>query len=239
MATMVAEIPTTDFVDGVYYPSEDGKPMAETGIHVNAIIELRVFLDDLLAGRADVWIGTDQFWYWKEGRPSLRYAPDIMVVFGVPREPERRSFMTWRENGAIPSFICEFASQHTWRSDLGAKFRRFERLGVKEYFIFDPEYRYLNPAFRGFRLRSDKYQRIRPNADGSLESKTLGVRLVARGRFLRLIDPTTGRIIPSRLERVQEAERRLAELTSKDAEIARLKALLEESKRSPNGRAKS
>ena len=38
-------------IDGVYYPGDDGEPMAETGIHVNAIFELRELLLDLAASR--------------------------------------------------------------------------------------------------------------------------------------------------------------------------------------------
>lgn len=239
MATLQSVVPQTD--DNVYYPSGDGKPMAETGLHVDAIIQLREFLDDLLADRADVWIGTDQFWYWRKGKPGARTAPDIMVVFGVPKEPPRRSFFTWRESGAIPAFICEFASQHTWRGDLGRKFKRFEKLGVKEYFVFDPEYRYLKAGLQAYRLRAGKYQVLRPSADKSVESKTLGVRLVPEGRFLRLMDPDTRLIIPSRLERLKKADNTvtMAQLAVKDAEIARLRALLEDAKRSPSGPSKS
>ena len=134
--------------------------MAETQYHVDAIFQLRELLDDLFAARIRVWIGTDQFWYWEEGNPSARTAPDIMVVFGIPREPLRRSFLSWREK-AIPSFICEFSSEHTWENHLSWKRNTYERLGVKEYFLFDPEYHYLRPALQGFRLASGRYRRSR------------------------------------------------------------------------------
>ena len=29
----------------------------------------------------------DMFWYWKEGDPGKRRAPDTMVLFGVPMDP--------------------------------------------------------------------------------------------------------------------------------------------------------
>ena len=36
----VAPDPVDDIIDGVHYPSSDGKPMAETGIHVLTIMLL-------------------------------------------------------------------------------------------------------------------------------------------------------------------------------------------------------
>jgi Uma2 family endonuclease len=230
MAIAKTLVPST--IDNAYYPSGDGEPMAETPFHVRAIRELADFLDDLLAGTADAWVGVDEFWYWEKGRPRSRCAPDIMVVFGVPKESNRRSFFTWREGGRVPSFICEFASQHTWREDLGEKFKLYERLGVEEYFLFDPEDLYLEAPLLAFRLRSGKYRRLRPSADGSIESRTLGVKLVAEGRSLRLLDLQTGQKIPSRLEREKEAQETVGE---KDAEIARLRALLDQTRRKKNG----
>lgn len=230
MATLHAVNPQTD--ETVYYPSGDGEPMAETPFHVKAIRELADFLDDLLAGRADAWVGVNHYWYWEQGRPRSRCAPDIMVVFGVPKESSRRSFFTWREGGRVPSFICEFASEHTWEEDLTVKFKLYKRLGVEEYFLFDPEGLYLEKPLIGFRLSSGKYRRLRPGADGSIESRTLGVKLIADGRSVRLLDSQTGQRIPSRLEREEESRRREA---AKDAEIARLRALLDQSSRKKNG----
>ena len=232
----------------VFYPASNGKPMGETQYQVDAIRQFSTFLDDLLEPRADAWVGITQFWYWEEGNPKARISPDTMVVFGVPKEPPRRCFFTWREQGAVPSFICQFASKNTWRKNLGEYLTRFAQLGVKEYFVFDPEYRYLDPPLQAYRLRSGKYASLRRNSDGSFESEALGVRLLAKDHYLRPIDRVTGQIIPSRLERVKEAERRLEEakrqaedatayvevISQRDAEIARLKALLEKAKRSRN-----
>ena len=41
---------TSDVEDGVYYPSSDGKPMAETGIHVTAILFYLLVRRDNLVG---------------------------------------------------------------------------------------------------------------------------------------------------------------------------------------------
>src|SRR6516225_4308614 len=94
--------------DKVEYPASDGQPMAETGIHVRAIMLLFQGLEDALP--ATDFIAADMFWYWEEGHPESRVAPDLMVAKGVGRQ-HRRSFFTWREGGAIPCIIFEMASE--------------------------------------------------------------------------------------------------------------------------------
>src|SRR5205823_9106280 len=82
--------PDSDYEDGVYYPSSDGKPTAETGIHVHALLMLYHLLQVYYKDRSDVLITGNQFWYWERGNPKARRAPDVMVVVGVPKEPPRR-----------------------------------------------------------------------------------------------------------------------------------------------------
>jgi Uma2 family endonuclease len=128
--------------DEIEYPASDGQPMAETGLHVQAILQLFVLFEDHLP--VTDFIAADMYWYWEEGHPESRVAPDLMVVKGVGRA-HRRSFFTWREGGAIPCIIFEMASEHTWHEDLWEKRPKYERLGVREYILFDPEGEYLRP----------------------------------------------------------------------------------------------
>jgi Uma2 family endonuclease len=208
-----------DVEDGVYYPSEDGEPMGETGFHVNALLALLAILKARYRNRRDVYVAGDMFWYWEKGNASACCAPDIMVIFGVSSE-ERYSFRSWNENDAVPAVVFEMASKNTWRRNVGALLNLYERLGVKEYFIFDPEAKYLKPPLRGHRLRQKKYSAIRPAKDGSMLSSKLGIRLVPEGRYLRPVDAATG----ERLLFPWENAERTAEL---EAENARLRAQLE------------
>lgn len=193
----ILEAPTT-----IIYPSSDGKPMAETGIHVRAIHLLFELLEEFFRDRPDVFLAADMFWYWKEGRTKTT-APDVMVVPGVGKRT-RRSFFSWQEGGAVPAAVFEMASESTWRKDLDTKRRLYERRGVKEYFIFDPEELYLRPRLLGFRLYGNRYRAMFA-AEGRLSSD-LGFDLHAEGQVLRLYDRTTGRMIPTRLEKVDLAE---------------------------------
>ena len=225
----------------IVYPSSDGKPMAETEIHILAIVELLHSLKAFFRDRPDVFVIADMLWYWKEGRTKTT-APDLMVVPGVGNDHRRRSFFTWRENGAVPAVVFEIASQGSWRKDLTSKRRMYERRGVKEYFIFDPENLYLPEGpLLGFRLDGIRYRTLLP-ADGTLRSD-LGFDLRPEGEILRLIDRSTGIPIPTpaeTMERAYQAEEqaRVAEESVRReagqsaqlrAEIERLKAMLAKS----------
>ncbi len=198
------------------YPESDGKPMGETEIHVRAMMELHLALENFFRGRDDVYIATDMFWYWKEGRTKT-IAPDVMVIPGVGRRAPRRSFFTWKENGAVPAVVFEMASDGTWRGDLTRKRRLYQRRRVKEYFIFDPDGSYLRPRLLGFRLKGHRYEPLFATDD--ILSSDLGFDMRPEGDMLRLIDRATGIPIPTPAETQDRAER-LA------AEVERLQALL-------------
>ncbi len=97
----------TVYIEG--YPSEDDEPMAATGFHAD---QISIFSEQLLryfAINPDIYIGIDNFIYYREGDITKFVAPDIYVVFGVDKYPQRRSFYTWAE-GAVPTTIFEFLS---------------------------------------------------------------------------------------------------------------------------------
>lgn len=204
-------------VPRIEYPDSDGEPMAETPIHVEAIILLHQALQDYYRPRPDVFVASDIYWYWQEGNLEARISPDVMVVVGVPPRDlqERRSFRSWDESGAVPAVVFEIASRGTWRVDRFDKLRQYERLEVGEYFIFDPEARYVVPALTGYRLRNGVYTPIDESEPDTLASEQ-GFRLRSEGRMLRLLDGQSGRPLPTRQERADELQ----------AEVERLRALV-------------
>ncbi len=186
----------------VFYPSGDGEPMAETGIHVQAIVMLHQALQDFFADRTDVFIASDMFWYYQEGNPEGRIAPDVMVVPGVGNH-QRRSFFSWEEP-AIPAVVFEMASAKTWKLNLNRKYQRYEKLGVKEYFVFDPEDLYLEQPLLGFRLHGGSYRPVRRK--GLFYRSQLGFSLKVEGTMLRVIDTATSQPILTRAEAVNASE---------------------------------
>jgi hypothetical protein len=169
-----------------------------------------------------------------------------MVVKGVDANKDRRSFKTWEER-AMPCAVIELTSKETAEEDLGPKRELYERLGVREYFLFDPLHEYLERPLMGYRLIGDEYEPLPPADDGGLLSAELGMRLVPEDTQLALYHFRTGERVLAppeayqKLEDVQQqksqaeqrasqaeqrasqAEQRASQLAE---ELARLRALL-------------
>src|SRR5882724_6405517 len=122
--------------EAIDYPTSDDKPMAETGVHVLLLLNTIARLRNYYRGQKVYVIG-NIFLYWEKGKPEKRRAPDVMVIKGVDPTIERLNFKTWEEN-AVPCFIMEGTSASTLDVDLEDKHDLYEKLGVAEYFLFDP-----------------------------------------------------------------------------------------------------
>jgi Uma2 family endonuclease len=208
------------------YPESDGRPLGETDIHRREILDLIDELERRYETVPDVYIAGNLFVYYEKGKRSAVVCPDVFVVFGAPKG-DRRTFRIWEE-GVGPAFVIEITSESTENEDVVEKKEKYLRLGVKEYFLFDPLDEYLSPQLQGFRLVGARYQRILPEADGSLLSQVTGLRLRTEGERLRLLDAATGEpLLRIKEERAASA----AALRAAEEEIARLRRALEERNR--------
>ena len=210
----------------IFYPESDGKPMAETDKHRNLMVELIESLKKFYAEDSEIYVTGDLFLYYLEGVPQECVAPDVMVCYGVPKK-ERRIYKLWEEKVA-PSIVIELASHSTYKNDREGKRDLYEFLGVKEYFIYNPEYPKTLPSLLAYRLQDGEYQKISIE-NGRIFSEFLGLDLVDTGNTLRLFNPQTDKFLPSLAELSQADER--AELEKQmrlkaEAEIERLKAEL-------------
>ena len=204
------EVEYSPEIDDSFDPEET---MPESMIHRAAWMMLFELFEDFYRDRDDVLVASDLMWYWEEGNRKACRAPDVMIVLGVTKR-SRDSFESWREGGAVPAAAFEMASERTWRTEIGKKFDDYEKQGVAEYFIVDPEGHFHEVPLQGFRLVDGAYEPIPLEADGSLAS-ALGVRLRLDGLYLRLIDAATGAVIPTReeaAERANDENRRLRAL---------------------------
>jgi Uma2 family endonuclease len=194
------------------FPDEDDRPMGDTDFHTDAMSWLRDALQDVLEPRrADWYVASNIIFYWDQNNPRNRRDPDVLVARGVG-DHSRRSFRVWEE-GTFPCVLFEIASRATWREDVGPKRTLYARLGIPEYFLFDPEHRFIGPTFQGFRLRKGIYVPMRrASEDGSLTSKELGLRFSVEGRMLRVYDLATGQTVPTRRERAEGAQKRVEEV---------------------------
>ncbi|MCX7852744.1 MAG: Uma2 family endonuclease [Caldilineales bacterium] len=215
----------------IEYPETDGEPLGESPIHVFATIALVDALYVYFRDHPDVYVTADLFLYYQEGNPRARVAPDVMVVKGVPKL-ERRVYKLWEEK-VPPCTVFEIISRATWREDTVTKSALYARLGVKEYFMFDPEGDSLPEPLVCFRLEDEMYAPIPAEPDGTLPSAELGLGFRAEGHYLRAFELATGQPLPTIAEAVDRAkaeaaraEREAARAAAAEAEVARLKALL-------------
>jgi Uma2 family endonuclease len=208
--------------DEIDYPSRDGLPVGETDVHIDELVDLRALLRRRYRARDDVYVAGNLLVYYEEGNAAARFAPDVFVVFGVPNH-NRRVYKLWVE-GVAPSFVMEVSSRGTWLEDLGNKKALCARLGISEYFLFDPEAEYLEPPLQGFRLAGNEYRRIQSKPDGSIESKSLGLALHRDGIRLRCVDIQSGQ----KLLRTEELD---AALRDAEARALAAEAELERTRR--------
>ncbi len=193
--------------------------MAETDLHIDLLIMLRVMLQAWFARDPRVYVSGNVLIYYVPGDKRRHVSPDVFVVFGVAKK-QRDYYLTWEE-GKTPAVAIEITSKSTQREDTRKKFVLYrDVLKVKEYFLFDPRGEYLDESLQGYRLHRGQYVPIAP-VDDRLPSKQLGLHLEADGRVLRLYNPASGQWLPTPGEHVLELE---AEIERLRRELARRNA---------------
>jgi Uma2 family endonuclease len=122
----------------IVYPDSDGKPMADNTKQFGWIVKIKEGLELLFADDPDVFVAGDLLWYPVEGNNKIRAAPDAMVAFGRPKG-HRGSYRTWEEGHIVPQVVFEILSPGNTRQEMAEKFRFYERYGVEEYYLYDPD----------------------------------------------------------------------------------------------------
>lgn len=202
-------------VGDTIYPESDGQPMGETDLHRKWMI--RVY--DLLAHRyrdQRVYVACNLLVYYEQGEPSRFVVPDDFVVLDC--EPgDRRVFKIWEE-GRTPNVVFEITSLSTRNEDTSYKPDLYARIGVQEFFLYDPTCEYMSTPLQGFRLVGGTHQRIKPSETGGLESEQLDVLLGLEEGRLVMRDRQTGKSLQTaceaadlRAEAAEEEVRRLRE----------------------------
>jgi Uma2 family endonuclease len=200
------------------YPESDGSPLGETDLHRDEIVDLVYALRQRYLDVPDVYVAGNLFIYTVRGDRSAVICPDVFLVKGVPKGP-RRTYRLWEE-GQPPALVIEVTSASTRYEDTVEKKEKYARLGVEEYFLFDPLDEYLSPQLQGFRLAGERYWPIELENDVSLNSRVTGLRLqVEDSQRLRLFDLATGQPLPRTEE--EAVARRAAERRAGEEAVAR------------------
>lgn len=122
----------------IVYPESDGEPMANNTLQFDCITIVKGNLELLYANDPNVFVAGDLFWYPVEGHPEIRQAPDTMVVFGRPKG-HRGSYLQWLEDNIPPQVVFEIVSPGNRPGEWVTKFLFYQRYGVEEYYIYDPD----------------------------------------------------------------------------------------------------
>lgn len=208
----------------IEYPYEDDEPLAETEFQYEPLTYAVAALKTHFGDRDDVYAQGDMFVYYRMNDPSSVVAPDVFVVIGALGNHKRNSWFTWREGNIGPAFVMEVASESTWRWDASGKRDIYARIGVTEYWRFDPTGECFNPPLIGERLVDGEYLPI-PVADDADEtlrgySGVLGLDIcVHEDLELRLYNPISGEWLPNYQE--AQAARESAEAVLLSERVAR------------------
>lgn len=175
-----AVIPTSG--PRIVYPDTDGQPMAENTLQFEWIVTIKGGLDHLFDADPNVFVAGDLFWYPVEGHPEIRIAPDAMVAFGRPKG-HRSSYLQWEEGGIPPQVVFEVVSPGNRFGEMVRKFEFYQKYGVDEYYVYDPDER--RPDLSGFLRRDNQLVEI-PTMAGH-KSPRLGITFVMTDAGLRII----------------------------------------------------
>jgi len=132
---MVLQMPP---IKKVVYPDDDGLPMSNNTEQFDWIVSIKENLECLFANDPNVFVAGDLLWYPVEGDNTICSAPDAMVVFGRPKM-RRGSYIQWVEDHIAPQVVFEILSPGNRTSEMAKKFKFYERYGVEEYYLYDPE----------------------------------------------------------------------------------------------------
>ncbi len=204
----------------IIYPESDGNPMADNTKQFRWIVTIKENLELLYAENPDVFVAGDLLWYPVEGNNTIRQAPDIMVAIGR-RKGDRGSYQQWKEAGIAPQVVFEILSPGNRLAEMQRKLSFYERYGVSEYYIYDPD----RIDFAGWMRVDGKLESI--DEPQSWVSPLLGIRFSLEPNTLQIYRPD-GQLFLSFLDldlRRQAAEQR-ADTAEQRADTAEQRAAI-------------
>ena len=214
--------------DDVFYPSSDGRPMADDMWQGEAIMNAA---GDLESVRPTALVALAILVYPEEGNNKNRIASDVLVGLGLGTH-NRSSYFVWKE-GKPPDWVLEVASPRKQADDRGYKRRYYAEMGVPEYWLFDAKgdvYPPGTPRLQGLKLADGEYRPLESRVvDGErmIRSEVLGLDIRVDGELLRFRDVATGRDVRRRSEVEADEKRALAAIERHRAATERAHAATE------------
>ena len=166
-------------------------------------------------------------------------APDVAVFVGVVRpDAPAEPLTSWKINPPSfppPTVVFEIASNHPWRYDLHLKAPIYAKMGVSEYYAFDPRPTAMRPReerekppLRGWSCAEGVAHEMQADQQGRMWSPALESFIVADQNYLRLRDASGARRLTGEEAERAAKERALAGEEAERAAKERLAAKLRE-----------
>lgn len=198
------------------YPSSDGQSMAESTEHYQWIVTITGGLEALFKNDENIFVAGDLLWYPVKGKPEIRRAPDVMVVFGRPKGA-RGSYIQHLEDDIAPQVVFEILSVGNRILEMSRKFDFYQTYGVEEYYVYD-------------HLSNDLAIWLRNHDEGSLEaidnvqnwvSPRLGICFELTDESLNIFNPDGTRFLTylEQFEQKQQAFNTMAKYEAKLREL--------------------
>jgi Uma2 family endonuclease len=134
MVTQLENPSQTDII----YPESDGQPMSDNTKQYLWIVLIKESLEWLFQADPNVFVAGNLLWYPVEGNNKIRNAPDVLVVFGRPKG-HRGSYQQWKEENITPQVVFEVRSPGNSQTEMDEKLVSYDRYGVEEYYLYDPD----------------------------------------------------------------------------------------------------
>ncbi|MGK7886522.1 MAG: Uma2 family endonuclease [Crocosphaera sp.] len=241
---MVQQI-TNQTENNIIYPDSDGQPMADNTKQFRFIVTIKENLELLFADNPNIFVAGDLLWYPLKGNNKLRRAPDVMVVFGRPKG-DRGSYKQWEENNLSPQVVFEILSPGNTLAEMSQKFEFYNRYGVEEYYIYDPDKvdlcgwirvenslnlietmdGWISPRLKiRFEITDNNLQIFSPNDETFLTYVELGKlkqEAEVRAKKAELKEQEAEEKAKKAEQRAQEAEAKVKELEAKLRELGQL-----------------
>jgi Uma2 family endonuclease len=208
-------------ISKIDYPDSDGQLMADNTQQFRWIVLIKENLELVFAENPDVFVAGDLLWYPVEGHSEICVAPDVLVGFGCAKG-DRGSYKQWQESDIAPQVVFEILSPCNKLKEMTKKLQFYDRYGVEEYYIYDPEKNDLHGLYRqNNRLNViediNNWKSPRLRIKFAIAQDTLEIYRPDGQRFLTTLE------LSQRLE--QESQRADQEYQRAESLLAQLKAL--------------
>lgn len=207
----------------IIYPDSDGKRMADNTLQFKLIVLIVTGLSALFDDDENVFVAGDLLWYPVEGNPKKCVAPDCLVALGRPRK-DRGSYKQWEEENVPPQVVFEVLSPSNTHAEMAQKAMFYDKYGVEEYYVLDPE----KPYFEVW-LRYDKDLELIDSKQTTWTSKLLGIKLEIIAGKLQIFNPDESRFLTYteilKAKAIEVTARQQAEVEKQQAEAETTKLL--------------